>query len=89
MVHQPIIYRPLSYSAHRLSSSADDGQQNFVVGFLLALIALVLLLVIGIAIRHMQAKAGAGPVAAAAAATATTASGGNAQAGGAESKPMR
>jgi len=53
-----------------MSSSNDDGEQNFIVAFLFALIALVLFLVIGIAIRQVHGKAGAGPVPAAAAAMA-------------------
>ena len=53
-----------------MSSSNDDGQQNFIVGFLFALIALVLFLVIGIAIRHVHGKAGVKPVVAMAGAAA-------------------
>ena len=39
-----------------MSSSNDDGQQNFIVGIVFALIALVLFLVIGIAIHTMHGK---------------------------------
>ena len=53
-----------------MSSSNDDGEQNFIVAFLFALIALVLFLVIGIAIRQVHGKAGAGPAPAAAEAMA-------------------
>lgn len=42
-----------------MSSGNDDGQQNFIVGFLFALIALVLFLVIGVAIRQVHGKPGA------------------------------
>ena len=51
-----------------MSSSNDDGETNFIVAFLLALIALVLFLVIGIAIRQAHGKAGAKPPVAMAAA---------------------
>lgn len=50
-----------------MSSSNDDDQQNFILGFLLALIALVLLFVLGIAIHHVHGKAAARPANAAAA----------------------
>jgi len=51
-----------------MSSSNDDGETNFIVAFLLALIALVLFLVIGIAIRQAHGKSGAKPPVAMAAA---------------------
>ena len=54
--------------------SDDDSQQNFILGFLLALIALVIFFVIGIALwhkGHAAAPANARPAVAAAAAPAT------------------
>ena len=53
--------------------SDDDSQQNFILGFLLALIALVIFFVVGIALwhkRHAAAPANARPAVAAAAAPA-------------------
>jgi outer membrane protein OmpA-like peptidoglycan-associated protein len=50
MDHPPIIYRPLSFGEHRMSSSNDeDSQQRFALGFLFALIALVVFTVVGFA----------------------------------------
>ncbi len=42
-----------------MSSTNDDGEQNFIVGFLFSLIALVLFFVIGIVIHNFNGKASA------------------------------
>jgi outer membrane protein OmpA-like peptidoglycan-associated protein len=68
MVHRTIIYLPLSYRDRPMPSTADDSQQNFILAFVLGLIAFVLLFVIGIVLYHKSHVAGASaPVAAAAA----------------------
>jgi len=72
MVHRTIIYRPLNYGAPPMSAHSDDeSQQNFILAFVLGLIALVILFVIGIVLytRGHAAGSTAAPVAAAAPAT--------------------
>jgi outer membrane protein OmpA-like peptidoglycan-associated protein len=75
MVHRTIIYRPLNYGDPPMSAINEDGsQQNFILAFVLGLIALVILFVIGIVLHQRNHMAGvpAQPVAASAPAPATT-----------------
>src|SRR5258705_12730333 len=80
MVHRTIIYRPLSYGGRPMPASADDeSQRNFILAFVLGLIALVILFVIGIALYSQSHKArtatAAGPATVVAGGTATRAGG--------------
>jgi outer membrane protein OmpA-like peptidoglycan-associated protein len=73
MVHRTIIYRPLNYGDPPMSATADDeGQQNFILAFLLGLIALVIMFVIGIVLYTRAHTAGPAPAPVAAAAPAAT-----------------
>jgi len=75
MVHRTIIYRPLNYGDPPMSATTDDeSQQNFILAFVLGLIALVILFVIGIVLyqKNHMAGASAQAVAASAPAPATT-----------------
>jgi len=72
MVHRTIIYRPLNYGDPPMSAIGDDeSQQNFILAFVLGLIALVILFVIGIVLyfKSHTVAAPVQPVAAAAPAT--------------------
>jgi outer membrane protein OmpA-like peptidoglycan-associated protein len=72
MVHRTIIYRPLNYGDPPMSATSnDESQQNFILAFVLGLIALVILFVVGIVLysRSHNAAVPAQPVAAAAPAT--------------------
>ena len=58
MVHRIIIYRPLGYGDRPMPAIADDeSQRNFILAFVLGLIALVILFVIGIALYSHSQKA--------------------------------
>jgi len=72
MVHRTIIYRPLNYGDPPMSANSDDeSQQNFILAFVMGLIALVIFFVIAIVLytRGHAAGPAAAPVAAAAPAT--------------------
>src|SRR6185295_10750078 len=70
MVHRTIIYRPLDYGHRPMPAPADDeSQRNFILAFVLGLIALVILFVVGIALYGHKHEARTAAARAAAPAT--------------------
>ncbi|MBU1361898.1 MAG: hypothetical protein KJ901_24470 [Gammaproteobacteria bacterium] len=59
MVHDTIIYRPLSsgYRSRPAPVGDDEAQLNFILALVLGLVLVVVLFVVGVAVAHSRAKA--------------------------------